>query len=246
MGSCLYFRKLSITALGFGVTRTPITFQEGRPGLTIKRLNCQPTGTHPSLRSAWVWRSASRSSSLLSTRRQLLCIHWSQTGSIAPHHWVVTRGRSWLVLRLPCRLGATRRGSMRPVPAPMLRQESASLEMTNEIATPVIPKLGLEMEGKLTIPTHAETTLSKDIHRTMEGEASKPWDISWYSKLSSIFYYLTVHEKKWHNKRILNHLCPVIEIWEVLSPEEVTYLPMIAKEWSTNTNGVLTNSVTDE
>ena len=84
---------------------------------------------------------------------------------------------------------------MRPVPAPMLRQESASLEMTNEIATPVIPKLGLEMEGKLTIPTHVETTLSKDIHRTMEGEASKPWDISWCSRLSSIFYYLTVHEK---------------------------------------------------
>ena len=84
---------------------------------------------------------------------------------------------------------------MRPVPAPMLRQESASLEMTNEIATPVIPKLGLEMEGKLTIPTHVETTLSKDIHRTMEGEASKPWDISWCSRLSSIFSYLTVHEK---------------------------------------------------
>ena len=73
MGSCLYFRKPSITALGFGVTRIPITFQEGRPGLTIKRLNCQPTGTHPSPRSAWVWRSASRSSSLLSTRRQPLC-----------------------------------------------------------------------------------------------------------------------------------------------------------------------------
>ena len=87
---------------------------------------------------------------------------------------------------------------MRPVPATMLRHESASLEMTNEIATPVIPKLGLEMEGKLTIPTHVETTLSKDIHRTMEGEASKPWDISWCSRLSSIFYYLTVlsvHEK---------------------------------------------------
>ena len=54
MGSCLYFRKLSITALGFGVTRIPITFQGARPGLTIKRLNCQPTGTHPSPRSAWV------------------------------------------------------------------------------------------------------------------------------------------------------------------------------------------------
>ena len=171
MGSCLYFRKLSITALGFGVTRIPITFQEVRPGLTIKRLNCQPTGTHPSPRSAWVWRSASRSSSLLSTRRPLLCIPWSQTGSIAPRHWVVTRGRSWLALRLPCRLGATRRGSMRPlVTAPLLRQESVSLEITNKPVVPVIPKLGLERQDKLTIPTHVGTTLSKDIHRIMEGE----------------------------------------------------------------------------
>ena len=172
MGSCLYFRKLSITALGFGVTRIPITLQEVRPALTIKRLNCQPTGTHPSLRSAWEWRSASRSSSLLSTRRQLLCTHWSQTGSIAPRHWVVTRGRSWSVLRLPCRLGATRRGSMRraPVAATVLRQESVSLEITNETVVPVIPKLGLELEDELTIPTHVETTLSKNIHRIMERE----------------------------------------------------------------------------
>ena len=196
MSSCLYFRKLSITALGFGVTRIPITFQEVRPGLTIKRLNCQPTGTHPSPRSAWVWRSASRSSSLLSTRRPLLCIHWSQTGSIAPRHWVATRGRSWLALRHPCRLGATRRGSMLPVPAPMLRQESVSLEMTNEIATPVIPKLGLEREETKTIPTHVGTTLSRDIHRIMGRETSKPWDISWCSRLSSIYYYLYCTRKK--------------------------------------------------
>ena len=160
MGSCLYFRKLSSTTLDFGVTRIPITFQEARPGLTIKRLNCQPTGTHHSPRSAWEWRSASRSSSLLSTRRQLLCTHWSQTGSIAPHHWVVTRGRSWLVLRLPCRPIATRRGSMRPlVAAPLLRQESVSLEITKENVEAVIPKLGLEREDKPTIPTHVETTL---------------------------------------------------------------------------------------
>ena len=172
MSSCLYFRKLSITALGFGVTRIPITFQEVRPGLTIKRLNCQPTGTHPSPRSAWVWRSASRSSSLLSTRRPLLCIPWSQTGSIAPRHWVVTRGRSWLVLRLPCKPIATRRGSMRraPSPTPMLRQESVSLEITNETVVTVIPELGLEREDTLTIPTHVGTTLLKEVHPTMERE----------------------------------------------------------------------------
>ena len=112
MGSCLYFRKPSITALGFGVTRIPITFQEGRPGLTIKRLNCHPTGAHHSPRSAWVWKSASRSSSLLSTRRPLLCIHWSQTGSTALRRWVVTRGRSWLALRPLYKLTVTKKGSM--------------------------------------------------------------------------------------------------------------------------------------
>ena len=171
MSSCLYFRKLFITALGFGVTRIPITFQEVRPGLTIKRLNCQPTGTHPSPRSAWVWRSASRSSSLLSTRRPLLCIPWSQTGSIAPRHWVVTRGRSWLVLRLPCKPIATRRGSMRRAPdQAMLRRESVSLEITNDTVVTVIPELGLEREDTLTIPTHVGTTLLKEVLPTMERE----------------------------------------------------------------------------
>ena len=171
MGSCLYFRKLSITALGFGVTRIPITFQEVRPGLTIKRLNCQPTGTHPSLRSAWVWRSASRSSSLLSTKRQPLCIPWSQTGSIAPRHWVVTRGRSWLVLRPLYNLTVTRKGSMRPLnTAPLLRQESVSLETTNKPVVTVIPELGLERQDTLTTPTHVGTTLLKELNRTMEGK----------------------------------------------------------------------------
>ena len=60
---------------------------------------------------------------------------------------------------------------MRPlVTAPLLRQESVSLEITNKLVVPVIPKLGLERQDKLTIPTHVGTTLSKDIHRIMEGE----------------------------------------------------------------------------
>ena len=60
---------------------------------------------------------------------------------------------------------------MRPlVTAPLLRQESVSLEITNKPVVPVIPKLGLELEDELTIPTHVGTTLSKDIHRIMEGE----------------------------------------------------------------------------
>ena len=82
-----------------------------------------------------------------------------------------------------------------PVAATALRPESVSLEITNETVEPVIPKLGLELEDELTIPTHVGTTLSKDIHRIMERETSKRWDISWYSKLSSIYSYLPVHEK---------------------------------------------------
>ena len=57
-----------------------------------------------------------------------------------------------------------------PVAATVLRQESVSLEITNETVVAVIPKLGLELEDELTIPTHVGTTLSKDIHRIMEGE----------------------------------------------------------------------------
>ena len=82
-----------------------------------------------------------------------------------------------------------------PVAATVLRQESVSLEITNETVVAVIPKLGLELEDELTIPTHVETTLSKDIHRIMERETYRPWDISWYSKLRSIYSYLTVQEK---------------------------------------------------
>ena len=57
-----------------------------------------------------------------------------------------------------------------PLAATVLRQESVSLEITNETVVPVIPKLGLELEDELTIPTHVGTTLSKDIHRIMERE----------------------------------------------------------------------------
>ena len=157
MGSCLHFRKPSITALGFGVTRIPITFQEGRPGLTIKRLNCQPTGTHPSPRSAWVWRSASRSSSLLSTRRPLLCILWSQTGSIAPRHWVVTRGRSWLDLRPLYNLTVTRKGLMLVVGTKSQEPGLVSLETTKRNAKHVTHGLDLAPQRGLTVTPRVVT-----------------------------------------------------------------------------------------
>ena len=82
------------------------------------------------------------------------------------------------------------------VAAFVLRQESVSLEITNETVVAVIPKLGLERQDELTIPTHVGTTLSKEIHRIMVRETSKPWDISWYSKLCSVYSSLAVHETK--------------------------------------------------
>ena len=60
---------------------------------------------------------------------------------------------------------------MRPLnTAPLLRQESVSLEITNKSVVTVIPELGLERQDTMTTPTHVETTLLKDLHRTMEGE----------------------------------------------------------------------------
>ena len=60
---------------------------------------------------------------------------------------------------------------MRPLnTAPLLRQESVSLEITNKPVVTVIPELGLERQDTLTTPTHVGTMLLKDLHRTMEGE----------------------------------------------------------------------------
>ena len=156
MGSCLYFRKLSSTTLDFGVTRIPITFQEARPGLTIKRLNCQPTGTHPSLRAAWECRSATRSSSLLSTRRPLLCIPWSQTGSIALPHWVVTRGKSWLAPRPLYKVTVTREVSMFAAVGP--KQELVSLQTTKMNANHATRGLDLVL---ILVRTRVETMVTK-------------------------------------------------------------------------------------
>ena len=44
---------------------------------------------------------------------------------------------------------------MRPLnTAPLLRQESVSLEITNKSVVTVIPELGLERQDTLTTPTH--------------------------------------------------------------------------------------------
>ena len=197
MGSCLYFRKLSITTLRFGVTRIPITFQEVRPGLTIKRLNCQLTGTHLSPRSAWVWKSASRSSSLLSTRRQLLCIHWSQMGSIAPRHWVVTRGRRWLVLRPLYNLTVTKKDSMLVVGTVPQEPGLVSLETTRKSANHVTHGLDMALQPGLTATPRVETKPTAEV--IMETKTSKPWGTSWFSKVNINFLVHCFSQKQMRN-----------------------------------------------
>ena len=56
-----------------GVTQKTLISTVGRLDLTHKKPNFPPTGTHPSPRSALVWRSASRSSLLSSTSRRIHC-----------------------------------------------------------------------------------------------------------------------------------------------------------------------------
>ena len=105
------FRKLFITILTSGATETHTTWQEERLGLIHKRPSCQPTGTQPSPRSAWVWKSATNYGLLRSTSPLVRCTRWSLTANTAPPHLVVTRGRSWLVHRPPYRPTVTKKGS---------------------------------------------------------------------------------------------------------------------------------------
>ena len=112
-----------ITTRGTGVIKLNTTFLEGRLGLTHKRPSYRPTGIHPSPRSVLVWGSANRSTSLPSTRKPNLCTHWSLTRNTATPHWVVTRGRSWLVHKPLCSSTVTRRDSMLRLPYGITEQE---------------------------------------------------------------------------------------------------------------------------
>ena len=97
-----------------GETKKPLTLMEGRLGLTRRRPNCPPTGTHPSPRSASVWRLANRSGLLSSTSRRIPCTLWSLMGNTAKPHWVVKRGSHWLVLMPPCSTTVTRKDLITP------------------------------------------------------------------------------------------------------------------------------------
>ena len=173
-------RQPSIIIPISGATRSTSTFQEEKLGLTITRPSYRPTGTHPSPRSVLVWRSAIRQISFLSTSRPTLCTHWSLTGNTAPPHWVVTRGRRWLVHRLPCRPTATKKGStLLAAIMVLLEQELVSLATTKMSVAVVTHELGLVRREHLAWMTliRVEMRLSITRQQTMAENISKPWDI---------------------------------------------------------------------
>ena len=101
-------------------------------------------------------------------------------GNTAPPHWVVTRGKSWLVHRPPCNYLVTRKGSMLSVLlVRILKQGSEYLVTTKMIAAAVTPESGLVQEELLMTPTHVETKLHGS--QTTEIKTPKPWDIFWCS-----------------------------------------------------------------
>ena len=79
---------------GGGATRSISTFQEGRLGSTHMRLSFQPTGAHPSQRSAWVWKSDTRKSSLYSSSKPVPFTHWFLMVFTALPHWVENKWKS--------------------------------------------------------------------------------------------------------------------------------------------------------
>ena len=157
-----------------------ITLLEARLALIPKRPSYQPTGTHPSPRSASVWRLIISSGSLSSTGTPTHCSHWSLMGNTALPHWVVTRGSRWLVHGLPCSLTAIRKDSMRLEAAFVYpKQESASRLTSRMTVVPVTPELVLAQEVYMMIPTRVE--MRQHTRQIMETNTSKPWVTSWYS-----------------------------------------------------------------
>ena len=176
----LSFRELSITIPNSGATEMPITLLEARLALIPKRLSYQPTGTHPSPRSASVWRLIISSGSLSSTGTPTHCSHWSLMGNTVPPHWVVTRGSRWLVHRPPCSPTAIRKDSMRwETTLVYPKQESASPLTRRITIVPATPASVLAQEIYMMIPTRAE--MRQRTRQIMETSTSKPWGISWYS-----------------------------------------------------------------
>ena len=135
------FSVPSVTIPISGTTKRPMKRLLARMALTYKKRSYQPTGKHPSPRSASVCRLVNNSGSSSSTRQLNLCIHWSLTGNTAPLRWVVTRGRRLSVRKPPCSETATWKGSMLKRVTP--KQESASLLTRKMTASLAIPESGL-------------------------------------------------------------------------------------------------------
>ena len=178
--SSLSSREPSITIPISGGTEMSTILQEARLALTSRRPSYLPIGTHPSPRSASVWRSVISSGLFWSTGTPTHCSHWSLMGNTAPPHWVVTRGRHWLVHRPHCSLTAIRKDSMRwetVISNP--KQESASPQTSRMTVLPVTPGLVLAQEVYMMTPTLVE--MRQRTRQIMATSTSKPWGISWYS-----------------------------------------------------------------
>ena len=157
-----------------------ITLLEANLAFTHKRPSYQPTGAHPSPRSASVWRLVISSGSLSSTGTPTHCSHWSLMGNTVPPHWVVTRGSRWLVHGLPCSSTAIRKDSMRWETTLVIpKQESASLLTSRITVVPVTPELVLAQEVYLMILTRVE--MRQRTRQIMDTSTSKLWVTSWCS-----------------------------------------------------------------
>ena len=163
-----------------GTTTKHSILMEGRLGLTYRRLNYPPTGTHPSPWSASLWRSASRSSLLSSTWPPVPCMLWSLMGNTATPHWVVTSGCRWLVQMPHCSRTVKRKVSTQSVPGVTVpKQESVFSATMKRIAINVTPDWGLGAEGTSMIgEIHVEIWITTK----NEDWASRQWGISWCSE----------------------------------------------------------------
>ena len=175
-----FFREPSITIPISGATEMVITLLEARLALTHKRPSYQPTGAHPSPRSASVWRLVISSGSLSSTGTPTHCSHWSLMGNTAPPHWVVTRGSGWLVNGPPCSPTTIRKDSMCWETILVIPKQESALLLTRKMTVlPVTPELVLVQEVYMMTPIRVE--MKQTPSQIMETSTSKPWGTSWYS-----------------------------------------------------------------
>ena len=162
--------------------KTNTILLEGKLGLTNRKQSYPPTGIHPSPRSVSVWSSTNSSGSLSSTSKLTLCTHWSLMASIAEHHWVVKRGRRYLVIMPLYSSIVIRKGSIQNVLMTSHPQGLALWQITKSPAIRVIPGLGLVQKEGYIISTPVETWLCTQ--RIMETKTSKPWVTYWFSEWS--------------------------------------------------------------